>query len=182
MGSCFYYMKVTFPKNINKKTQTAITKFFDEMKDAYDYWQNNRDQDPSRFWPEFDKKYPTAVLYLKSVNKHHNCCNNGLSGYMDLGSRDDQPRFDKNKMFYCSEVWHFMDWNPITEFIKNHFGAYNSNWVSDEHLDYFDCIDANENNQIIEDVLKRKDLFPLLIGINPDLDNKLSSLMSGKKI
>ena len=39
--------------------------------------------------------------------------------------------------------------------------------------------DWDNNTGIVKAILKRKDLLPLLIGINPDLDTKLAKIMKG---
>ena len=67
------------------------------------------------------------------------------SNWIDIGTEgdiEDNLRIKGNYLYYHAEVWHFADWDNLTDYIVKEFGAEACDWVSDEYINPFDCIDV----------------------------------------
>lgn len=73
-------------------------------------------------------------------------CGNGPAGVISFGGDEDGDidHLDRAKdvILYWAEVWHGASWNKLCQYLVSHFGATNSDWASDEHLDPFDTIEV----------------------------------------
>ena len=147
MGEATYYMKGF---NCTEENFEKIKAFILEGTKAEDWWQEYRDCEGrgkrDEFWKHFDKKFPTIVKYLKSINLHGKDCNNDLAGYLDFGMFDseediyDSVSLDGDEFRYHAYVWHFADWNGLAKFIQSEYGLRSIRWISDEYSDPFDSL------------------------------------------
>lgn len=140
MGEARYYAKVKFASE--EKAQEALPKieaFLKRVGEAEDDWQNNRnggkESDDAR-----RKKFPEVFEYLKikppeSVNGRAPDYSNYCAGSLDspLSSDDGEIFVQGNSVLFSGTVWHFADWQPLMLAMKEHFGAINSGYVSDEY-------------------------------------------------
>lgn len=181
MGSAYYYLKATFPKPLKKKEVGAITKFFLEGSEAEYYCQQNLnlDKSPENFWLEFKKKFPIITLYLQSIHIFGGGTEY-LSGNINFGSDIENLYINGPSLTYYAEVWHFATWDPIGNFLISHFGAINYKYLSDEYLDPIEMLEQEETNEIVNDLLKQKEILPTLIGINPLLDARIAETLEKK--
>lgn len=181
MGSAFYYLKAEFPKPLKKKEVKRITDFLYEGAKAQNWWQDNRGRDAAYFWPEFEKEFPHLLTtYLKDAGLFgcEDC--NGLAGHLDFGNDEECVQDGLNvqsgdtTLYFTVEVWHFAEWDNLANFFRNHFGATDVKWMSDESTDFFAMLDMEENEEIIKNLLSQKEMLPTLMGIHPALDKKIS--------
>lgn len=183
MGTATYYLRATWPTKVPTKTKKAILDLLQDLGKAYTYWQENRNKKPEEFWPTFEINYPHATKFLESM-PYKGDCNNGLSGKLDYGQdhKEIQMRltFSGNVMMYYMEVWHFMDWQPLCNYLENELGASKTDYLSDEHTNPFEILEAKENTAIVEDLLKNKKALPTLMGLSKDLDARIAGIMKGK--
>jgi hypothetical protein len=143
MGTARYYLKAQFPENITEEKFQTLKDFFLEGSKAEEFWQDNRHKKSFDFWPDFEEQFPTVSLYLKDLNKFGKDCNNNLAGCLDFGFSDDIEAnftYSENLLTYNAEVWHFADWELLTDFLKGHFGARKTGWISDGYADIADLI------------------------------------------
>lgn len=143
MGEATYYLKARFNSAGELSSKMGeIKDFFEQGCNAEDYWQTNRDKKPSEFWPTFKQEFPLIVEYLgdKFVGGD---CNNDLAGVLNFGSEEDVDhalRHEGAILYYSAYTWHFANWDKIANFLEKYFGAVATNWLSDEHLNPFDCL------------------------------------------
>lgn len=179
MGTCAYFLKAAFPTEaIAKKTSKKLTKFFAEAREAYSFWQDNREVEKTEeeFYIEYAKKFPTMMEYIQSIGAK---TREDLSGEVDFGQNEYEVIRQGNVLCYQDcEVWHFATWTPLSAFIKQKFGAVKVVWNSeDSGCGSLDSLQLYEWEQIVTDILKSKELHPLLIGINTELDTLLETTM-----
>jgi len=179
MGSCAYFLKAAFPTGaIAKKTKKKLTEFFAEARDAYMFWQNNRGDQMTEeeFYIEYEKKFPTMMEYIQSIGAK---TREDLSGEVDFGQNEYEVIQIGNVLCYQDcEVWHFSNWTNLTRFIQKKFGAVKVVWnYEDSGCGSLASLQLYEWEQIVTDILKHKELHPLLIGINTELDTLLETTM-----
>ena len=144
MGEAMYYCKLFYKtKWAAKDALPVVQDYFRQGAAAYEFWQTNRSQAPSKFWPEFEKQFPEVVRYLASAELRDGDCNNKLAGMLDFGSINDVESsfsLQGREIWYRAEVWHFANWGPMLMWICNHTEADSYGWVSDEYTEPFDLI------------------------------------------
>lgn len=146
MGSAYYYMKVKFPSgSAALKAKPKIDKFFTEVSEAYDYWQDNRHGDPKPFWAGMKKKYPQTYDYLSNMGLVGKDINNGLAGLLSFGKEADKLRVRGDEVWYMEDTWHFADWGPLRDYLMLRFKASDAKWISDEYIEPFDLISFERN-------------------------------------
>jgi hypothetical protein len=188
MGSAYYSMLAEFPKKITAKQKKAITEFFVQGSQAYDYWQEHHDQKTKEFWQGFRAKYPVLTEYLASAGMDEKDTND-LAGSLSFGTGDDiqcslafTDVKDKTELTYQAEVWHFANWEPLTDFLRVKFGASSVEYMSDEAapggVDLIRLQRSARQSEIVDALLKQnKKFLPTLIGIHPDLDALIEPLL-----
>lgn len=142
MGMATYYMKAYYKDEaLAAKNAKPVEAFINQLADAENYWQDNRDKTPKEFWPVFIEKFPLAYDYLGKP-KDDADCNNDLAGRLSFARTDDEATFERSGsvLMYSAYVWHFANWEPFTDYIMDNFEADNVKSVSDEHLNPFDLI------------------------------------------
>lgn len=165
MGEANYYAKLIFESE--EEAKNALEEFkalcIDICK-SEDYWQSNRgfvssvkpivEMTDEKFWDGFEKSYPLATNYLKSleygrhgeVSPWGNDRNNGLAGLLEpIGRIDDVENIHVrgNEIRWSSEVWHFADWDPFIKYCQHYLkGCEGGGWLSDEYVevDYYEMI------------------------------------------
>lgn len=170
MMSEFYYLKATFPQPLKKKEIIALKNFFKEMYNAADYWQEQEKD----FRLNCKKLFPTIALYLKGANM------NNLSGTFLYKIEDDDLDLDINgtELIYRGyEQSSYLDLDRLANFLKSHFGTIDVRYMSESEMEISDYIDMEMNNEIIEDILKHKEILPTLLRINPILDAKIAEAL-----
>lgn len=181
MGSCAYRIRAKWPKKLcTPALKKKVTALFKENDGAYDYWQNNREEDNlekrKKFWEELEKKFPVSAEYCK-VTGFFGGPTEKLSGNFDLGQEEDiEDLFGKTSImdFDAGNVWHFTDWTPLAKYLKS-LGATKVVWDSEE--DQKELFSLYEYDEIVNAVLEQADL-PTLIGIHPDLDELIEEKMA----
>lgn len=148
MGEATYYCKIHF-KTVEeaKKSFFPIKDFFEEGYNAYEYWQDNRGVEEIKFWKEFKDQFTVVTEYLKYINcygvgKDHD---NGLAGKLDfMGDKEDIDNFELNDkvISYFSTVWHFADWDYLSNFIEDKWNC-RFRWISDEYANLLDHKDLD---------------------------------------
>lgn len=133
MGEATYYLKAEFPEGkLGVALLHGIEEFFAEGKRAEDYWQSNRNLEPSKFWPEFQRQFPIVTdMIAKFVGKE---ANHALAGELSFGYQDRNIYREGNTLFVRAMVWHLADWDRLAAFLKTRFGAERVGWWSDEYV------------------------------------------------
>lgn len=157
MGEAVYYLKAEFPKHVSDDKLKQIESFFLQGSKAHSYWQNNRDEKPEVFWPEFKKEFPLIHKFLGSPAPKANN-NNELADKLCFGNADDVEKIEAvygyysgglvreyhsdDQLNYSATVWRFANWEPLCNFLKSEFGAERAGYVSDEcaEIDFFSTI------------------------------------------
>ena len=176
MGECAYFLKAEFQSEARaEEVSKELNKFFAEAKDAYNFWQKGRDGDQKTFCKIFEKRYPLTTEYLKDADLWGNKNINALSGKMDLGQEGDETLVQGTTVGYGSDdVWHFSNWTPVCNFIKKKYGAIKVIWSTEENgCSGLDALNLYDWEQIVRDILKNKELHPLLLRTNDELDELL---------
>lgn len=149
MGSCKYYLKAIFAKPLTTKQAKDIRGFMLEVSIAEQFWQDNRDNPPSKFWPKFRRMYPLATAYLnvQGINTVDGDNNNALAGHLETGWLDEVMEAVQNiqagqtEIRYCAEVWHLASWESLANWFKSKYGAQSVSWASEEDLEESDPFD-----------------------------------------
>ena len=185
MGECAYYLKAEFK---DKKTATDVSiklnAFFSEASKAYDFYQEAREGDPKEFWQKFESQYPLVFDYAKTLPGYgKKSPQEVLSGNTDFGQEEDnEVRQADNVLGWGAEVWHMANWSPLATYIQTHFGAVKCVWDTEENgCGSLDSLQLYDWEEIVSDILKHKELYSLLIGVNDDLDAMLDIKMKGTK-
>jgi hypothetical protein len=172
MGECAYFLKAAFPSEaIARKMEKKLEAFFKEASEAYNAWQEQDNREGTEpFWTDFAIKFPTVWEYIQSQN-----LSKDLSGKLDFGQDSANIIRDGNVLCRLADsVWHFANWNPLAAFIKQKFGAVKVVWDKDENgCGSLGSLNLYEWEDIVKDILNHKELHPLLIKINPELDTLL---------
>ncbi len=144
MGEARYYAKVKFGSE--KQAQEALPKieaFLKRVSEAENDWQSNRnggkESDDVR-----RQKFPEVFEYLKietPENDRPPDYSNYCAGLLDSPlSHDDGEIFIRdNYVLFSGTLWHFAQWEPLMLAMKEHFGAIDAGYVSDEYAepDYY---------------------------------------------
>jgi len=186
MGECAYYLKAAFKSSAEAKAAAVkIEAFFNEVKEAYEFYSGPKptpyDTGASRiaqrnmknFWPEFQRKFPTVMEYVKTLPGYKAKANPSiLTGYLDVGTDEDNECLVNGCVVAWGDscVWHMASWAPLCEFIKLKFGATRVVWDMEENgCGSLGSLQLYDYEGIVKDILKNKTLLPLLIGVNEDL-------------
>jgi len=163
MGECAYRLKALWPiKGIPKESKDIIENFLKDFEEALRYWETEESYS-DEFLEKFEKKFPAFTKFVKStgINNFNTECK------LDLGENHEIYWESNTFSLNASQVWHFADWNPLANWIKS-LGAKRVIWESEEFKeDPFDFYDWEE---ITKNILSKKELLPLLKGINIDFD------------
>ena len=179
MGECYYYLKARFPKgSITKKKEKRIEEFFLQGDEAETWvWK----QDGKKIsQTEFNEKFPVIAEFLKISGME--VSDNRALEFADCGGSEVMDRLtitDREVSFY-SEVSHMADWQPIADFLTKEFGASKVVWdVEENGCGGLDSLEFEDNEQIVQDILKHKKILPTLLGINKELDALIAEQMKG---
>lgn len=191
MGECAYYLKAAFRSPAEaQKAAVKIDAFFNDVKEAHEFWQEDRGQErkypyPESFWVEFKKKFPSVMEYVKTLPDYEpGATSNILAGNLDVGSDENNETLVNGNVVAWGDgcVWHMASWAPLCEFIKNKFGATRVVWDMEENgCGSLDSLLLYDYEGIVNEILKNKALLPLLIGVNEDLDELVEQKLSQKK-
>lgn len=142
MGEARYYAKVKFVSE--EQAQEALPKieaFLKRVSEAKNDWQGNRnggkEADDAR-----RQRFPEVFEYLKleppeSKNGRPPDYSNYCAGLLDspLSSDDGEIFVRDNCVLFSGTVWHFANWESLMDAMKEHFGAVNAGYVSDEYTE-----------------------------------------------
>ena len=178
MGECAYFLKAEFQSEARaEEVSKELNKFFAEAKDAYNFWQKGRDGNEETFYKTFEKEYPLTTEYLKDADLWGKKGKNvhALSGKIDFGQEGDETLVQGTTVGWGSDgVWHFSNWTPVCNFIKKKYGAIKVVWSNEENgCSGLDALNLYDWEQIVRDILKNKELHPLLLRTNDELDELL---------
>lgn len=157
LGEAYYYLRARFKsgEDLRKKFEAIKNFLTKEGKRAEEYWHRNRFLEVQGkrdiFWRGFRKRFPLVYKYLQTVTKKADGdCNNDLAGILAFSDMNGQVVLFQdcdNFLCYRALVWHFANWNPLTEFLKQHFGAVDVEWISAESLDPWLYLKINEEKK-----------------------------------
>jgi hypothetical protein len=103
-----------------------------------------------------------------------------LSRKCDFGSEGNEVGRENNIITWYAEVGHMSEWTPLAEFIKKKYGASRVVYDTEENgIGSLESLQLYEYEDIVTDILKHKELYPLLIGINKELDLLIEPLLKG---
>jgi hypothetical protein len=176
MGECAYYLKAEYPtKKEAQKASEKLDEFFSEAREAYDYYQPGRETEPKKFWAKFSKDFPLTWDYVQTIPgfKKTSADPNDLSGKLDFGQDENGGTLVQGNIVGwgdCS-VWHFADWTPLCNYIEKKFGAIRVVWGTEENgVGSLEALQLYDWEMIVVNILEHKELYPMLIGINKELD------------
>jgi hypothetical protein len=175
MGECAYFLKADFHTEARaEEVSKELNKFFLEAKNAYNFWQKGRNGNRETFYKTLEKKYPLITEYLKSTELWDGDMHT-LSGNMDFGQEGNETLVQGTTVGWGSDgVWHMSNWTPVCNFIKKKFGAIKIVWSTEENgCSSLDSLQLYDWEQIVRDILDNKELHPLLIRTNDELDELL---------
>jgi hypothetical protein len=178
MSECYYFLKAQF---LNQKTAKTVEKqlnaFFWEAQKAYWFWQDSPLEEQN-FWKEYAKQFPRMMEYAQIIGAKNR---SDLSRKCDFGSEEELIR-ENNIIGRSAEIGGMSDWSPLANFIKKKYGAVRVVWSNEENgIGSLDSLKLYDYEEIVSDILKHKELLPLLIGINEELTILLEPLLKGKK-
>lgn len=141
MGTANYYLKVIFPRNVDKQ---KVHDFFVEGEKAYDYWQDNRGKEKKEtivFWKEFTTQFPLVSKMISDFVGGDK--DNPLAGELDIVEPDHciEYTWEGDVLYYCAEVWHLASWDRLCNFLYSEFQA-ESNWLSDEYVSLWNLLEV----------------------------------------
>ena len=179
MGECAYFLKAQFPNQKTAKiAEKELDAFFEEASRAYWLWQDSPLKEAD-FWKEYAKQFPRMMEYAQIIGAKER---SDLGRKCDFGSEDNGVGREGNVITHWAEVGHMSEWTPLAEFIKKKYGATRVVWDTEENgCGSLESLQLYEYEDIVSDILKHKELHPLLIGINKELDMILEPLLKGKK-
>ena len=180
MSECAYYFKAAFPSVKAAKTAAEeLQKFFLEAMDANDFIHEFSGicTHAKKFWGILDKKYPRVSEYLKVVGLWKN---KSMDLPLDFGSDRDNEVYVSGAEIGWGDgsVWHFADWSPLCEFVKKKYGATKAVWDNEENgCGSLDSLNLYDWGAIVQNLLKNKTLWPMLLHVHPDLTALLEARM-----
>jgi hypothetical protein len=121
-------------------------------------------------------KFPKGTLTKKKISK--------IRKFFKDNDNDDGWAYDcdgnemvcrlfmvRDELLYSAFVSHMEDWTHVAESLKKEFGAARVVWGNEENgCGSLDGLQFEDNERIVQDILKRKTLLPGLLGINEELD------------
>lgn len=180
MGSCAYYLKAEFPTVASaKKAQKKLQTFFKEAATIYNYWQKGRFEKKDFALSEIEKMSPMVHSYILSLNippPWDSVSMNNLSGQFDFGQDNDYNTVLTGTVinYFHPDIGHLTTWTPLCEFIKKEFGACKVVWGNEENgCGSLESLQLYDWEGIVKDILKNKEILPLLLNVNPDLTTLL---------
>lgn len=196
MGECAYYLKAEFPTaKIATKMAEKLDTFFSEAREAYNFYQDSIRHEviegkavPIKKKPNFletlETKYPLVADYAKTLpgyrkDKPHTV----LSGKLDFGQDENNETLVQGNVVCWGDasVWHMADWSFLCSYIQTHFNAVKVVYGTEEDgVGSLDSLQLYDWETIVKDILKHKELHPMLLGVNDDL-NKILDLKMRQK-
>jgi hypothetical protein len=189
MNECTYYFKAEFlSEKEAQSAQKKITKFLAESRKAYEFYQKARAiflrYRLDGFWQKFKSQYPLVFNYVQTLPEYIKDPESAdLSGLLDFG-QDSNDVYIKGAMVSYEDgmVWHFTDWGPLCNYIQKHFGAIKAVWDTEENgIGSLDSLQLYDYKEIVTNLLKHEELFPLLVGVHDELDAMLDIRMKHSK-
>lgn len=179
MGECAYFLKAAFPTEAAaKKAEPELNALFLEAQDAYWLWQDSPLKGEA-FWNEYAAKFPRMMEYAQIIGAKNR---DDLGRKCDFGFDSNEVGRNGNVISWWAEVGHMSEWTPLAEFIKKKYGAFRVVWDTEENgIGSLESLQLYEYEDIVTDILKHEELYPLLIGINKELDMLLEPILKGKK-
>lgn len=138
MGSCYYFIKARFDNA--EQSLPKLRSFFEEGIKAEGWWQQHRGMERegkrAEFWQGFKTEFPQIYDYLTRTKLADGDCNNQLAGQLDFGREDelDNLRMEEGVISHTTECWHFADWDPLADYLKQKFGATHVAWINEESV------------------------------------------------
>jgi hypothetical protein len=185
MGECCYYLKAKFPKGVlNKEKRNEIKVFWKEAQEfENDYWREDwfgqREMKPdetARVWKRIEEQYPLVSDYIKFSGKFET---DDLGEIFHFGTSDNM-HFNDTEFWYADEVSHSADWTPMAKYLKHEFGASKVIWDSEENgTGSFEHLQFYEYKEIVQALMKKKEMFPLLLHVHKDLDELIDEHLRG---
>jgi hypothetical protein len=189
MGSCNFYLKAEFPNETAAiKVEPLLNTFFAEAFEAYEYyctsWDDAARQDlksspcHKKFWPEFSKRFPIVMEYVKTLPEYkHNSVPGNLT--LSFGEEDGKILRQYNTLCWLGkDTWRMADWSGLAKFIKTKHGATRVVYGSeDTGIASLESLNLYDWESIVRNILKQKNLLPLLLHIHEDLDTLLEQKM-----
>lgn len=177
MGECAYYIKAHFKTEEEaQKAAEELSEFIEEANKAYNFYQNKGSGKDPQDWIDFEKQYPRVAEYAKTLPGWGKDFNE-FSGKLDFGQNGNEFIWDGKTIGYGDyDVWHFADWDPWAEYIKTKYKALKVVWDTEEN----GCGSLNglllyDYEGIVNAILTKKKLLPMLMGLHDDLDDILKT-------
>lgn len=188
MAEAEYYLKAEFIEPLSEEKIFNIKQFFQEGVTAELFFKRHYEKPRDVFYPTFEKKFPEITKMLKwegsFVEKMLPSCLRGHLDFgithLDYGMEKDfiNDRFNSQPgntyVLYNTKVWDMATWDGIKIYLIKEFDAVDVGWISEDCIDPWLQIDAEDNEEIVNDLLSNKELLPILMGINPLLDKKIA--------
>lgn len=184
MGECVYYLKAKFPEEKRAKAALKEIGALQEEGEEVDDFIESNETESKEFWPGFEKKFPHISAYLKSINLFGSKEKGDLEGVLNFGNpENDAPYLDgEGTLCLSAYVWHFAKWSPIADYLVKAFGATKTAVDTEEDgCGSMDNLQFYDYQEIVESILNHKDVLPLLLHINSDLDELIDERLRSRK-
>lgn len=182
MAECAYFLKAEFQTEaIAHAMAKKMDEFFLESMKAYSFYQKEREGDRDAFRKGLEQKFPLVTEYIKKSGLWLKL---NLSCELDFGQDENNETIVQGTtVSWCDgEIWHMADWTNVCVFIKKKFGAIKVVWGNEENgCGSLDSLNLYDWEQIVRDILKNKELHPLLIHTNSELDELLDRTLKQDK-
>jgi len=145
MGEARFYLKAKFPAQKEAHQAKEIAELlFKDMISFGDDWQkirNDHAKSPGERHKILLKKHRLVKELLDLPSPQENDWNmNYLAGECEM-TEDYEMTLGKDNIIYLSAlVWHLGSWDNLCRVFEK-LGAVATGWVSDEHADYWMCVD-----------------------------------------
>jgi len=181
MGECAYFCKLQYDSdNSAKKAAKYFKRLLKEAHEVHELYQSHRTSeehsvDNQFFWKEVDENYPTVTAYLQSAGLYRKTVND-LSGSLDLGcDQDEDPCANGSVVeYYAQNVWHLSNWTLLINFLKSSTKAIKAVWSTEENGDNLESLQLYQWQDIVKTVLRQKQVLPLLMGLDTELDELIA--------
>ena len=181
MSESAHYLKVLFPSEAAaKKAEPKLDRFFQQSVDAFNFWQKSYYGNPlvaaatssDTFWTRFKRKFPLVWKYVESLNIKDP---NDLSGLFDFGQDENNEVLRQGDTLCWADcnVGSQTTWVHLCEFLVKKYGGIKAVCNDDGTSTSLNDLYLFDYEQIVKDILGHKELYPLLIGINKELDSIL---------
>ena len=177
MGSCFYYLRVTFPTALTAEKVKSLTDFFVQAAEAED---EEYELGVKTTFKALAKKYP--AINHPEIEKVWDDLR--ISGQISVQGEALGVKEGTTVLRYGNEVSHMADWGPLCDVMKEVFGASHAIWTSDESdgVDPGSVLDLQIFDDIVEKILNQpKNSLPTFLGIHPALDGMIADKLSNKE-